>query len=119
MKRRGVKLAARFLMMLLKDRGQAIPTGASRLTAKPEAISITNDLDSVETKLDLAQQRQQESPRDNGGYIYLKGAKLPLAVCEYGRPRREPKSYRRTLLRIARSVGSVRLGRRLTAILGH
>lgn len=113
MKRRGVKAAARFLRMPLNDRGHAVPRGASRPTAKVKATRITNNWNSVAARPDLVQQAQQEWPRNDGGIVYLKGPDVPLAVCECGRARRETEARRRGLLRFARSVGSVRLGREI------
>lgn len=81
MKRRGVKPAARLLMMPLNDRGQAIPRGANRPTAKAEAIRITNDRNNVAARSDLVQQAQREWSRNDGIYIYLKGAEsVPRGV---------------------------------------
>lgn len=53
MKRRGVKLAARFLRIPLKDRGQALPRGASRPMARAEAARISNDRHGVEDRPEL------------------------------------------------------------------
>lgn len=72
MKRRGVKAVVRFLIMPLNDRGQAVPRGANRPTAKAEAVRITNDRNSVAAKTDLVQRAQQEWSRNDGAYPYLK-----------------------------------------------